>query len=81
DLALDLQQPTAQHGHRRHLARNKTETGCITLMQNSSINGGITTADVVWDGFSFDNQSYGRTGRIRPPTHASTAKLVGAAQF
>jgi hypothetical protein len=44
---MDLQQRPTQHGYRRHHARYETEpipNGRVTLVSNSPINGGITTA-------------------------------------
>ena len=41
-MALDLQQRTAQHGHRRHHPEAETENGCIALLFRPPKKGRIT---------------------------------------
>ena len=41
-MALDLQQRSAQHGHRRDHTRDETEIGRVVLQADLIKNGGIT---------------------------------------
>jgi ribosomal protein L34 len=43
-MALDLQQRSARHGHRRDHTRYETENGRVVLQADPIKNGGITMA-------------------------------------
>ena len=43
-MALDLQQRSAQHGHRRDHTRDETEIGRVVLQADPIKNGGITNS-------------------------------------